>query len=448
MIIDFRTIAIIIAGGEMYLAFIKELFKYRFVNIVAGIYYRLYFFYTRKYRKPCLIFKLQQITNLLVFIIKKRIKKINNIRKNNSFRRSINSYDKQKLKVMVDDYEYLLKLYLTLIDDMIIKYICVDECGQFRQLFIHYSENTNYDYKKIKSYLKRIKELYAINKGYYFICDLCSVNLDCGDIIYLTEDEVNYVELKDYKSSKKELLLNAINNKKMELNDKYDKEQYTRINKQFERHRDIDFNFSNPFFGDCPRTVRKIFRYKGFITKLKNDLKNIEKKLYIETKVDDCIKYIIINNRNIKTNFAEEIKLSRKMNNYITDGISCFTYDEFLFDTSVYRPYMLKWTKKEYKKIIKTEVSIYIKINIEKLLKKFEKYGFQIYSIRVKNRNDTAIIYNGKQYFFKYKNEDVDLGNMVMYSIPAMFYTSCDVIRYYSKVSSEIVKLKQQNIIQ
>lgn len=362
----------------MLLKLILEKIKYRFVNIFLKIYFCLYFYCTKKCRHPYMLFKLQEMINIIIFILKKRIRNINSIRNNNIFRRKISSYNKQYLKMMVDDYEYLIKLYFTLVDDMIIKYICVDECGQFRQLFLDYSTNTNYNYIKIKEYLRKAKKLYFDNKGYYFICDLSSVNLNCGDIIYLVNDEVNYIELKNYNSNqKKDLILKAINNENVVFDGKYDKEQYKRINKQFKNHEYIDYNFNYPFFGDYPRTARKHFKYKGFINKINHDFMRIERNLFIETKVDDCIKYLMVNNKNKIYGDYDDRKLLIMQQEYKTNGVTCFTYDEFIFDSSVYRPYMLNWSKRVYKKIIKDEVSIYIKINIKNLFNKFEKKVFK-----------------------------------------------------------------------
>lgn len=182
-----------------------------------------------------------------------------------------------------------------------------------------------------------------------------------------------------------------------------------------------------------------LFKYNGFIDLIKTDIKKIKNKSYVENKVDNCIKYLIINN---KQKQLSEKKYKDLMSKYVTDGISCFEYSEFVFDSTISRPYMLNWSRKEYKKIIKNEITIYIKIDIEQLMNNVEKMGIQIIKEKENyTQNPYLFIYKNKKYTFIIDGEEFIVGKMFVYQIAAMFYTSKEAIDYFLEVTDDILKV-------
>ena len=398
-----------------------------FCKFYLYLYFRIYNYIHLKKRKPNILYQIQKLINELVNAINKKIKLI---KKNRNY----------NYKVKYDDYLFLKKLFYSLVDDMIVEYVCNNECSLFSQLSINHDFNTVYDYENIKKYLKKIKKDLLNEKGnYYFICDLCSINLDCGDIIFCNGREVNYIELKKISDNVKKRLYKINYSKDLDGFDLNDKEQYLRIKKQIDNHRIIDNKFNNPeILGN--RFSDNLIKPKKFIKSIKSDIKLIKHKLYVETKCDDCIEYCIINNKKCPHGKEQYDELSNLYKKYKINGENIFEYDEFIFDSIISRPYLNAWTKNEIRKIIKNEISIYIKINISELIKKL---NFIIPVFKEKQKNDCKTDYNlmhyrGKNYYVLVNGERIYIGTMFVYRIAALFYTSDDTIKYQNEIFKNI----------
>ena len=119
------------------------------LNYYVKQYYIIYKKLHKKYCSKKKIIKLQEIINEslnTIVQITQNIKEINNckiIRKEELYetRRQINT--------LYEDYIFTKKLYHTLIDDIVIKYMCNDDCGMFSILFLEYKENSTYDYNQV-----------------------------------------------------------------------------------------------------------------------------------------------------------------------------------------------------------------------------------------------------------------------------------------------------------
>lgn len=422
------------------------------LNYYVKQYYIIYKKLHKKYCSKKKIIKLQEIINEslnTIVQITQNIKEINNckiIRKEELYetRRQINT--------LYEDYIFTKKLYHTLIDDIVIKYMCNDDCGMFSILFLEYKENSTYDYNQVKKYIDEIKHRFKEEKAYYVVCDLCSINLDCGDIIYNKNKRsmIDYIELKETNSINSLKIIKIAMGQECEgyLNEK-EKKQLERIKRQLEKHKIIDNKlFSHPIIhGRYPKNIIKV---KTFKNKLKRDLILLKRKKYIESKVDDCVSYLIVNN-NFKPINNEE-KFTKIYNSYSTDDQSIFSYDDFLFDSNVYRPYMLKWSMSDYKKIIRREYEIYFKIDLKKLINKLKSKGVVVYPAKQTDetkKNHGILIYNGKNYCYTIGKYEFLIGTMLVYRIPACLFTSDDTINFFLEIfkeNSRILKLIDNKI--
>ena len=416
-------------------------------KIIKKIYNRYFKFYKLLHyssTNPRKLIILQSKINEEINVTNIRMKKMKELKNDNNFKRIIPKYFKKGILNIIDDYEYIKPLFFSLMYDMIIKYICDNQCVMYCHFGGDFRKNNVYDYNKIKNYIKKIKEKYKKEKGYYFVCDMCTIELDCGDYIYRIADNINYIEIKDYKYKEREEIIHAAyQGKKIDFKNKDEEEEFNRILKQKAKHLRIDENLSLPpvLSGHYPTYL---INKRGFENFIKKDIQSVKDKLYIERIVDDCIKYIIINNKkNIETT-KEKIELEKKCSEYSMDGETCFSYDEFLTYSNISRPYMLAWDFDTYKKIVLTEISIYFVLNVEELVNKLRAKGITIYKKKISDQtvNNYKIVRNkGKNYVIKYRNEEHYLTRLFLHRIPNLFYTSDDTVEFYYKVYLEYKQL-------
>ena len=335
---------------------------------------------------------------------------------------------------IIDIYNKLIDLYKLLIDDLIIKYCCSNDCMIFNQLIDNYQENSNYNYENIVYYLDIAKRDYLNRHTYCLICDMSKFNLKCGDVVMFSlKDGFNYKEIKSGEHSKM-VVDHVLNNQIKKLNDK-DYKEALRIKKQFDKHNNLDSIAGLPIIEDGFRFSEKLKKEETFERMIKKDLKRLKNKSYIEKQVDSCISYLIVNNSLINE------KSLNKIDEYKCNGVDRLTYNEFIWDSSIHRPYFIKWRKKDYINLIMDYIIIYIKIDSIKFLKllnnetdilKLEKALPEDY------RNKTALIINGKKIVIvKEDDYELVLGNMIFYRIASLFYTTTTSInKFISDINS------------
>lgn len=336
-------------------------------------------------------------------------------------------------KIIVDNYYYLINLYHLLVDDVIIKYVCDGQCSLFAQIVDDSQKNTNYNYEMVSQYLEIAKNDYCKMNQVAVISDLSSFNLNCGDIIiYSLENGFNYVEVK--LGDKNYELCNMILSGKIDDNlSSNDLKHINRIKKQFSKHEKIDNEYGLPMFSSTRRFFDNTRFYikppTNFLLLVKKSIKKLEKDLYVEEKVDDCIDILLVNTKNLNDN------VSSIMKEYTPNGKNIFSYNEFMTDSIVSRPYMLNWNKKEYYKLIFDEIIIYIKINYKIIFEKLKKY-FPDLKFRKANETDykkyKECIIDNKIVYFMYKNHEIPVGNMIFYRIASLLYTSDYSVLYYA----------------
>lgn len=337
-------------------------------------------------------------------------------------------------KIIVDNYYYLINLYHLLVDDIIIKYVCDGQCSLFAQIVDDSQKNTNYNYEMISQYLEIAKDDYCKMNQVVVISDLSSFNLSCGDIIiYSLENGFNYVEVK--LGDKNYELCNMILRGKIDDNlSSNDLKHINRIKKQFSKHEKIDNEYGLPMFSSTRRffdnTVLSIKFPANFLMLVKKSIKSLERNIYVEEKVDDCIDILLVNTRKLNNNDVREI-----MKEYIPNGKNIFTYNEFMNDSVIARPYMLNWSKKEYYKLIFHEIVIFIRINYKKVFEKLKTY-FSDLNYRKANEFDynnyKECIIDNKIVYFMYNNHEIPVGNMIFYRIASLLYTSDFSVLYYA----------------
>lgn len=390
---------------------------------------------------PKTLIKLQKEINSYLNTFINILRDIKKIKNDNETRKYACDAFRKNITIILEDFEFLRQLYMSIIDDMIIKFICNNECGLFSKLSINCEKNNSYNYDNVNKYIERIKEEYNKRKAYYIVCDMSSINLDCGDIIFRNKKNVDYIEIKNHISKSGNRVLKAIkNNDKNILLNEYEKKEFVRIQKQLEKHKIIDgkFNSCCMINGRYPNNFIKI---KGFIDIVKKDIKKIKHKLFIERNVDDCIKYIMINNKYNKFNNYDKIKLEQKLIEYVPNGEDCFSYEEFLFDSIVSRPYLLGWSLNEYKKIVKGEIEIFFKIDVIKIIDKYREKGIKVFCKKETDniRKETGYLkYKGKSFYQVVGKNAIPICNMFIYRIPAMLYTSEKIVNYYYKIYQEV----------
>ena len=404
-------------------------------------YFKLYNKIHKKYCSKLKIILLQEEINEVLNHTSHILKDIKQAKDSKKIREKENTDLLEQLKMLYDVTKYIKGLYMSLVDDIMIKYVFKNEVSMLSSLFIDYKKNENYNYENVSEYIKIIKEMYLKKKAYYVICDLCTINLDCGDVIFRKKHEIDYKEIKNMNSPKVKEIVNAIrNNRRDELTNEKDKKQYDRIKRQFEKHERIDENL---FYGPIltGRYESKMIKPKNFTRQLKKDIKKIKNKLYVEKRVDKCIEYLIINNKCKNKNKKAENKLEYLIiNKYVTNGESIFDYEEFLLDSVVNRPYLLNWNSKTYKKIIKREIEIYFKVNIYNLIEEHKEKGIDIYTKKVSietNSNHSIARNKNRNYYMLVCGEEIYLGNMFVYQVPACLYTSDDIVRRNLEIYKE-----------
>lgn len=208
------------------------------IKILRKIYNKYFNFYKKlHYRliRPKSLIIMQCEINEEINLVDIRLKKMNELKKSKNLKKIIYKDLKNAIINVIDDYEFVRELFFSLIDDMIIKFIFNNECGPFSYLTVKYRKNNVYDYDQINKYLEIIKECYKKNKGFYFVCDLCTMELDSGDYIYRTKNEINYKDIKRPKSDRGKEIVNAVyNNKKIKLENNKEVKEYDRLMKQKE----------------------------------------------------------------------------------------------------------------------------------------------------------------------------------------------------------------------
>lgn len=412
----------------------------------VDLYYKLYKKLHKTYCSRKKIIKLQEIINEALNNIVLILKDIKTIKNCNTFRREEQYELKRKVNILYEDCIYTKKLYHALVDDMVIKYMCKNDCGMFSLLYIKHHENSHYDYNNVKEYLNIIKDKFKNEKGYYIVCDLCSIDLDSGDLLYCKNkrSEMDYVELKDINSIEGKKILNAVlgNEDENNLNEK-EKIQYHRMKNQLDKHTIIDNNLvSHPIcYGRYPYNMVKP---KTFNKIIKKDLFSIKRKRYIETKVDDYISYLIVNDGMSSIDNKIENELLLLLRTYSTNGQNVFSYEEFILDSNVYRPYMLNWNMNDYKKIITQEYKIFFKIDLIKIISGLKLKGVKIYSTKETDetkKNPGILVCKGKNFCFDVLGESFLLGTMILYRIPTCLYTGNDTINFFMKVYEDNVNV-------
>lgn len=398
-------------------------------------YFALFDYTHSKKHNSNIIFDIQRIVN-------ENINELNIMVKQLKQEKILITYKEDSLSsdFLIEKYKKLIELNKLIIDDLIIKYCCENSCTKFSQLVDNNQKNTNYDYEKVLEYLAITKEDYLEKNNYCIICDLSNYNLKCGDvIIYSQKKGFNYREIKAEGHSAKMLEI-VLKGNIDSLNGK-EHQEALRIKKQIERHKELDNIFGLPLLEEGIRYNDNHKEKDTFIKQIKEDLKRTPETNFIEREVDDCIKYLIVNNQNIDQ-YTE-----KKLAEYECNGINKLTYNEFMNDAKIHRPYFMNWDIDNYIDLIMDNITIYVKIDpivfFTKLKKeipnlKHEKITAEDYNI------DTLLKINGRKLVIYTDYGDcIELHNMIFYRIACLFFKSDYAIKKFvkdEKFSERILK--------
>lgn len=387
-----------------------------------------YWFIHDKYRNPKELFDLQCSINDI-------INEFNIIlldyKKNNEFKKT----KKDRIYVLtVKNLEFIISINKLLVDDIIIKYICEGECSLFSQLIDGLNEsnsdNTSYDYDNILTYLNIAKSRYLKDDVYVVVCDLSSKSLKCGDILTYSNYKLDFVELKAESVKNTELLELVVNKGNLSNLNKYDRRQAERLLKQKLKHDHLDKYYNAPMYD--PQTLR-FFELNTFaetyLNQLKEDINKLNSINFIENKVDNCISYLVVN-YNKET--SDEL-LKTKLNQYKPNGLNVYTYDEFIDDPVIARPYELNWGKRIYKKLLTKRVVIYIKIDLKQLFLELKNYipSLKIRKADVHDYNENPLcIIGDRMIYFDTKKGPFYIGKMYVLRSVARLYFARSAAEY------------------
>ena len=138
---------------------------------------------------------------------------------------------------------------------------------------------------------------------------------------------------------------------------------------------------------------------------------------------------MIINKKKISKNDIKEI-----INKYELNSVNCFTYNEFMMDSLISRPYILKWGKSIYKELLLGIIVIYIKIDIDALYKVLNQ-KFKKLKIRKARSEDYKLrkylIFDDRMIFFETKGEPFYIGRIIIYRICGYLYITKDLVNDY-----------------
>ena len=390
-------------------------------------YWKDYWYVHDSYRKKEELLKVQQRVNESINNIKQLIDEIKSKIKlfdKNNYKKS-----KKNLKNMIDHFDFLIRINHLLVDDLIVKYVCENDCALFNQLIDDNYAKNSFDYKKNLEYLDAAKRIVSDDIVAVVICDLGTFNLKCGDIVfYSKKDGMNYIELKTGEKNA-EIIKMIIEKKDYQNVSRHDLEQIKRIKKQFEKHKKLDEEYMFPMF-NSGRFFELNSQAETFLKQLKKDIVETKGKIYKKGKVDEAIDYLILFNDGKKHD-----ELNETLEEYDLESDNCFTYNEFIFDPTISRPYEIGWGKRIFKKILLNEVIIIIRVNLKELFLKL-KEKIPMLQIRKASSSDynsdnKRYLINGRIIYFNTKTVPFYIGNNIILRIASRLYTTEDTINHY-----------------
>ncbi len=389
-------------------------------------YFKIYWFILERNRNSKEVLETQNTINEIIKDNNLIITELKKIKNEESKKRQ-----KDRINFLIDNINYLNKLFFSLIDDIIIKYICLDDSALFAQLIDNFEEYNNYNYERIKKYIEKAN--YYINDYYIVICDLSYFALKCGDLVmYSPQNGMDYIELKDGEKNL-EIINKVLNGEDKNLSSS-EKKQFDRIKKQILKHQDLDKIYGAPMY---EQGKSRFFEYDNdsetYLNKIKKDIKELKNNDYIENKVDDNISYLIINYR---TKLNQNDSLKEVISKYNTSYDNCYTYNEFILDPSNCRPYQLDWGKIIYRKLVLNRLIIFIRIDLKGVFQELKEKITNL-EIRKATKEDyqdeemKPFIIDGRIIYYEAPYETIRIGKQLIFRIITKLYTTKDTVNHY-----------------